>query len=408
MTMQLSHITRSLIQRSPCREELVEFGDWLQRERYTDFVCGQHLRRLGYVISRLSPDGRLRAYSRADLERAFRPERHPRSRLFRSAGTRRAYERYLLSRGRLRLQPPHDRFVEVKRDYAKFVAELRGLSLSSRNQHAREVARFLRQALRPRQSLHSLTRSDVERYIELRAREISRHSLQHCIGFVRGFLRYIHCALDSLDAPKIYQGELPPHAIPWRSVQRLLASIDPRSKAGLRDLCMLHLIAYYGLRPCEVVDLRCDSVDWRANVLRVHQRKTRNDLMLALAERSTRLLRRYVAQGRDGRAAAVPELFLRARCPGGRLTSCAVSDAFEKRAREARLKLANGHHVYSLRHSFALRLLTRGVGIKAIGDVLGHRDLQSTRTYLRLDVHGLRDVALPVPTGRGAAGACHA
>jgi site-specific recombinase XerD len=66
------------------------------------------------------------------------------------------------------------------------------------------------------------------------------------------------------------------------------------------------------------------------------------------------------------------------------------------------------HNVYSLRHSFAMRLLSRGVGIKAIGDVLGHRDLQSTRSYLRLDVHSLRDVALPVPRRRSDGGACHA
>ena len=44
-----------------------------------------------------------------------------------------------------------------------------------------------------------------------------------------------------------------------------------------------------------------------------------------------------------------------------------------------------------------MRLLSRGVGIKAIGDVLGHRDLESTCVYLRLDVQALRDVALPVP-----------
>lgn len=44
-----------------------------------------------------------------------------------------------------------------------------------------------------------------------------------------------------------------------------------------------------------------------------------------------------------------------------------------------------------------MRLLRRGVGVKAIGDVLGHRDLESTCVYLRLDIDSLRDVALEVP-----------
>jgi site-specific recombinase XerD len=74
----------------------------------------------------------------------------------------------------------------------------------------------------------------------------------------------------------------------------------------------------------------------------------------------------------------------------------AIRDIFKKRMRIAKLPSAN-HSVYSLRHAFAMQLLTRGVGIKAIGDVLGHRRLESTCTYLRLDVEALREVALEIP-----------
>lgn len=47
--------------------------------------------------------------------------------------------------------------------------------------------------------------------------------------------------------------------------------------------------------------------------------------------------------------------------------------------------------------AIAVRLLSRGVGIKAIGDVLGHRSFESTQVYLRLETDMLRAVALPVP-----------
>jgi integrase/recombinase XerD len=42
-------------------------------------------------------------------------------------------------------------------------------------------------------------------------------------------------------------------------------------------------------------------------------------------------------------------------------------------------------------------LLRKGTPIKTIGDLLGHRTLESTWTYLRLAIDDLRDVALPVP-----------
>lgn len=334
----------------------------------------------------------------------FGPERAPYSRGFRFSATRRAYARYLLARGRLRADPDGDRFAALRRDYARFLLDVRGLSESARQHHAQEVADFLSRAIRPRQHLGSLRRETIESHILTRSREVSRHSLQHVVGILRSFLRYIHdaglipSALDSLDTPRIYRGELPPKALPWRTVRKLLASIDRHSKAGWRDLCILHLIAYYGLRPSEVATLRLDSIDWASAVLHVRQRKTRSDLQLPLAAPTTRLLRQYLTRHRNAQGTTDPELFLRARCPNGRIERTAVSDIFEKRAREA--GLPGGSHVYQLRHTFAMRLLTRGVGIKAIGDVLGHRSLESTCAYLRLDIATLRGVALPVPHPR--------
>jgi site-specific recombinase XerD len=43
-------------------------------------------------------------------------------------------------------------------------------------------------------------------------------------------------------------------------------------------------------------------------------------------------------------------------------------------------------------------LLERGVGIKAIGDLLGHHTLESTCVYLRLQTEALRQVGLPIPS----------
>lgn len=52
---------------------------------------------------------------------------------------------------------------------------------------------------------------------------------------------------------------------------------------------------------------------------------------------------------------------------------------------------------YALRHSFAMRLLSAGVGIEAIGDLMGHRNVSSTSAYLRIQIDMLRAVALDVP-----------
>ena len=79
------------------------------------------------------------------------------------------------------------------------------------------------------------------------------------------------------------------------------------------------------------------------------------------------------------------------------MTKFAASYMFRTRARRSGLPI-DSYSAYSLRHAFAHRLFQRGVGMKAIGDLMGHRNLVSTSVYLRLQSELLRDVALQVPS----------
>jgi integrase/recombinase XerD len=139
--------------------------------------------------------------------------------------------------------------------------------------------------------------------------------------------------------------------------------------------------------------------------LRVDQRKTQSVLVLPLARRTLRLLRRYLQAGRP--SSDWPELFLRIRSPIRPLKHYGVIEVFAYRAEKSGLPLGNTSS-YSLRHAFAMRLLRRGVGVKAIGDLLGHRSLEATCAYLRVDVDMLRTVALPVPGSMVVEGGVHA
>jgi site-specific recombinase XerD len=49
------------------------------------------------------------------------------------------------------------------------------------------------------------------------------------------------------------------------------------------------------------------------------------------------------------------------------------------------------------RHTFATQLHQRDVGLKAIADLLGHRCLNTTAHYARVNLSELRQAALPWP-----------
>ena len=78
------------------------------------------------------------------------------------------------------------------------------------------------------------------------------------------------------------------------------------------------------------------------------------------------------------------------------LKRTAVTKAFQAWSKRSGLAIPfQGPHC--VRHSYAVHLLRSGLSVKTIGDLLGHRTLESTWVYLRLAVDDLRDVALPLP-----------
>ena len=143
-----------------------------------------------------------------------------------------------------------------------------------------------------------------------------------------------------------------------------------------------------------MASLTLEDIDWRAGTIRIAQRKTTQELVLPLTDAAGDVLVRYLKESRP--KLPYRQLFLRARAPHGALEPSAVWGAFRLRIRLSGLDIPNkGPH--SLRHSYATHLLRQGASVKAIGDLLGHRNAESTCIYLRLATEQLRTVALPVP-----------
>jgi integrase/recombinase XerD len=382
---------------SPFAGELEAFAEWLRTIGYSKSSTNRHLCRLDQALTHCNAAQPGGTFKEADLQEAFASQQSSEP----DRGTQQAFRHFLTVVGRLKTTEPPGPLEVLCQHYLRHLADARGFTAATIQQHEATVNDFLSRGLPEGHELPAVIPADVERYLQLRSKEVKRQTLQHIVGHLRSFLRF--CGdrgeaaegLDSIDTPRTYRGELPPRALDWTLVRKLLASVDRKSRNGWRDYVILHLMAYYGLRPCEVVSLTLSSIDWTGRTLRVEQSKTCSVLVLPLDDRTVRLLRRYLVEGRPGTNR--PQLFLRTRSPVGALTHCGVVGIFDKRARQSGLPL-QGASSYSLRHAFAIRLLRRGVGVKVIGDLLGHHSLESTCVYLRIDLDMLRAVALPVPT----------
>jgi integrase/recombinase XerD len=235
--------------------------------------------------------------------------------------------------------------IELRR-YAEYLRRVRGFAEHTIASHTSCLKAFLKVIAYERRpsAITYLTTEQIESFIRAQARICNRFSLQHVVGYLRGFLRFqyaegkisrpLHSAIDT---PRIYRLERLPRALPWPQVQALLRSVDRRQPYGLRDYTILFLMAAYGLRSSEAVALTLDDIDWRTGVLRIPQRKTHCDLILPLTDEVGNALQRYLKEGR--KPSPRRELFFSMRAPFRPLGATSVHDIFNHRIRRSGLNI---------------------------------------------------------------------
>jgi integrase len=159
---------------------------------------------------------------------------------------------------------------------------------------------------------------------------------------------------------------------------------------------MVLCLSTLGLRPGEVAALELGDIDWRRGVVHLRTRKTRRGAMLPLPHDAGCAIVDYVRQERpesSDRHVFLQHLGCRRGSPvSSGVVSAAVYRALKRTKVEAPIASA-----YVLRHTLASRMVCQGIPLKEVADFLGHRCLDTTTIYAKLDLPALREVALPWP-----------
>ena len=377
------------------------FAHWLSERGYPDHLVRRHLGTTRKLEGKLRGRG-CRSFHEIAREslRACSPRNSQDD--CKLASTVRLWELYLDERGLLP-RPEPTPIESLVAEYSAYLRNVRGASFSTIKHHCSTASQFLqhRGYDADPSRVGETDRNIIEAFVSMRGQRVSRASLQHEVAHLRSFLRFlairgiVRAGLDTqIDTPRVYRGEQLPRSLPWETVRLLLRSIDQTTPMGLRDYAIFLLIATYGLRTIEIVNLKLDDIQWRLSRIRILRRKTDTPLVLPLTDAVGESLLAYLRRGRP--ELPYREVFLRCRAPAGVLKPTAVTEAFQGCTRRSGLDISfQGPHC--LRHSYAVHLLRQGTPLKTIGDLLGHRSAESTSVYLRLDVEDLRDVALGLP-----------
>jgi site-specific recombinase XerD len=294
----------------------------------------------------------------------------------------------------------------LRRQYDSHLKKERGLAATTADGYWRFVRRLLAERFGEAPiRVGDLTPDDVSRFILRHARSASPGVARLMVTALRSFFRFLFLtgqtqsdlagAVPTVPAWRL--AEVPKYLRP-EEVERVVRACQRDSPVARRDHAIVLLLTRLGLRASEVIALELDDVDWRAGELKVRGKGHQHDrlpLPVDVGEAMASYLRRHRPP------CATRRLFVRARAPHrGFAHPSSISTIVCRAMKRAGLQPGcKGAH--ALRHSLATGMLRRGASLDEVGEVLRHRAANTTEIYAKVDVQGLRSLALPWPTKGG-------
>lgn len=176
-----------------------------------------------------------------------------------------------------------------------------------------------------------------------------------------------------------------------------IESVLANSQLSARDTAIALIAFNTGLRAVDIIGLTYDSIDWEHDIIDIVQEKTEVPLQIPLDAKIGNALLTYILEERPD--SSDPHIFISNYTPFKPLsTHTGIYKILKKVLKEANVE-PNGRITGTrmTRHSFASRLLRKGVSLDVIQDSLGHTSPNSSMRYLSTNEEVMRTLTLPLP-----------
>ena len=257
-------------------------------------------------------------------------------------------------------------------------------------------------------SIGSINRSDIRQFIVDVAPE-HRGSMDYVVLALRKFHNFLKESnlLDIkfeaiLFVPRARDRRVLP-CINHDEVNIIVQQIDVSSTMGKRDYAIIVLGTHTGLRAGDIAHLKLTAIDWNNNEIHLVQGKTNTPLALPLTSSVGNAIADYILNGRP--SSNSPYIFLRDVAPYQEFRDgVSIACIFRRYLKKAGIthKIGDGKTFHGLRRTFGTALVVNDVDITTVAQILGHRNIESTKQYISLDVTRLKQCALDFESIRGA------
>jgi len=295
-------------------------------------------------------------------------------------------------------------YADIINDFSVYSNEFKKITSNSTKSECQHIKKFLLyHGNVTYESLSELEAHDIRDYVCSEFKGLKASSIGRYITSLRNLFRFLEYkgypiskSLTELPlAPADWaKGKVP--VILTEGEEKKLRNHHPANqKNDNRNKIIILLMLDLGMRSSEVANLKLSDILWSNGIIKLSNTKTGHDRDLPLPNNLGHLIEIYILSERPKIKTDVLFLrkYLQSYLPMN--IGCirrVIREAFQKENITGWWK---GTH--ALRRTAASHMYNNGFGLKITADFLGHKSIDSTTAYVKVDFNSLRNVSASWP-----------
>lgn len=302
------------------------------------------------------------------------------------------------------------KYTSILEEFYIYSTDFKHISRSSALSEYNHIRNYLEYLNCDIKDLSQITAKELSTYIRIAYKNLKPSSIGRYITSLRNFFRFLKYKGISVNE-SIFN--LPLTVANWGN-STVPIILNPEEEILIRNHYNLNIESHkrnnliirlmldFGLRCKEISELLLSDIQWHRGTISIKITKEMSERELPFSKEFGMLLEEYILKYRP--ITSNIHLFLRKTVNNQYITMSVesvryvVRNAFKKENITGWWK---GTH--ALRRTAASRIYNSGIGLKLTADILGHKSLDSTKHYVKVDFSALRKITSPWPGGESNA-----
>ncbi len=281
-------------------------------------------------------------------------------------------------------------------NFLEFLEYEKKYSLNTIINYEKDLNSFLNYIIVHQLDYKVLTYKDVVDYlISLNNIKLSSSSINRHLSSIRSFYNFLiknkiveTSPFKLINGPK--KEKKLPNYLQYDEFLDLINACD-ETDLGIRNRMILELLFATGIRVSEATNIKITDINFKAREIKISG-KGKKTRIVYFSKVCQEVMSNYVLNARQNILKGKTNEFLLVNHLGNSLTRRGIADIIEKLILKSSLKHKISPH--TLRHTFATLMLSEGMDIREVQELLGHARLSTTNIYTHVSNEEMRRIYL--------------